>query len=165
MAPTWFRAGTGLWASDHWYEHWSLLLVLRTRSTPRQNSQWINGTPQCQQLQGTHSYSRMVKTPNVHLKMPSRTQGVVLPCLDRGSAHCGEGRIRDRALWSPGWRGLWQNTQTWSPGNAAPRLTQVSEQKHLDFHVNGSYSRYLTSFKPADFISLTGFFLSTIRQQ
>lgn len=44
------------------------------------------------------------------------------------------------------------------PENAAPRLTQVSEQKHLDFHVNGSYSRYLTSFKPADFISLTGFF-------
>lgn len=118
----------------------------------------------CQQLHGTHSYSRMVKTPNVHLKMPCRTQGVVLPCLGRGCARCGEGRMRDRALRGPGWRGLWQNTQTWAPGNAALRLTQVSEQKHLDFHVDGSYSRYLTSFKTADFISLTVFFNPTVRQ-
>lgn len=42
--------------------------------------------------------------------------------------------------------------------NAAPRLTQVSEQKHLDFHVNGSYSRYLKTFKTADFISVQGVF-------
>lgn len=55
----------------------------------------------------------LLKTPNVHLKMPCRTQGLVLPCLGRGSAHCGEGRIRDRAPRGPGWKGC---DRTHKPG-------------------------------------------------